>query len=67
MTDVLTSVETFVDNDASLMTSGAIVHQFLQYSVESGADAGATIYIKADAPYTDGHSDGVKGDIWIDT
>ena len=49
------------------MTSGAIVHQFLQYSVESGADAGATIYIKADAPYTDGHSDGVKGDIWIDT
>ena len=67
LTDVLTSGETFADNDASLMTSGAIVHQFLQYSVEGGADAGATIYIKADAPYADGDGAGVKGDIWIDT
>ena len=67
ITAVTTSAETFADNDTSLLTAGAVVHQFLQYSVEGGADAGATIYVKADAPYADGAGEGVKGDIWIDT
>ena len=67
ITAVTTSAETFADNDTSLLTAGAVVHQFLQYSVEGGADAGATIYVKADAPYADGAGGGVKGDIWIDT
>ena len=67
ITAVTTSAETFVDNDTSLLTAGAVVHRFLQYDVDGGADAGATLYIQASEPYADGAGGGVKGDIWIDT
>ena len=67
ITAVTTSGETFADNDTSLLTAGAVVHRFLQYDVDGGADAGATLYIQASAPYADGAGGGVKGDIWIDT
>ena len=67
ITAVTTSDETFADNDTSLLTAGAVVHRFLQYDVDGGADAGATLYIQASEPYADGAGGGVKGDIWIDT
>ena len=67
ITAVTTSAETFADNDTSLLTAGAVVHRFLQYDVDGGADAGATLYIQASEPYADGAGGGVKGDIWIDT
>jgi hypothetical protein len=67
LTDCIDSGETFTRSDTALATAGAIVDNFLQYDVDGGADQGATLYIQASEPYANGHSDGVKGDIWIDT
>ena len=67
LTDCIDTGEAWTRTNSAIATVGAIIDQFLQYDVDGGTAQGATLYIQASAPYTDGHSDGVKGDIWIDT